>query len=65
MAVRVLPGEFDDEHLGQALDRVLTDRSLAASAAELRRAAARYDAPAAAIGVLEQLVGPGPERRPV
>jgi UDP:flavonoid glycosyltransferase YjiC (YdhE family) len=64
MAVRVLPGELDDERLGQALDRVLTDRSLAASAAELRWAAARYDAPAAAFGVLEQLVGPGPERRP-
>jgi UDP:flavonoid glycosyltransferase YjiC (YdhE family) len=45
-AVRVLPGEADDERLGQALDRVLTDRSLATSAAELRRAAARYDAPA-------------------
>jgi UDP:flavonoid glycosyltransferase YjiC (YdhE family) len=40
MAVRVLPGELSTESLGQALDRALTDRSLATSAAELRRAAA-------------------------
>jgi UDP:flavonoid glycosyltransferase YjiC (YdhE family) len=39
LAVRVLPGELDDERLNQALDRALTDCSLAASAAELRRAA--------------------------
>jgi UDP:flavonoid glycosyltransferase YjiC (YdhE family) len=57
MAVRVMPDELDDERLGLALDRALTDRRLAASAAELRRAAARYDAPAAAADVLESLVG--------
>jgi UDP:flavonoid glycosyltransferase YjiC (YdhE family) len=57
MAVCVLPAELDGDRLGQALDRALTDRSLAASAAELRQAAARYDAPPAAVDVLESLVG--------
>jgi UDP:flavonoid glycosyltransferase YjiC (YdhE family) len=57
MAVCVLPAEQDGDPLGQVLDRALTDRNLAASAAELRRAAARYNAPAAAVDVLESLVG--------
>lgn len=56
MAVRVPPEEAGRESLGLALDRALTDPALAAGAAGLRRAAARYDAPAAAAAVLESLV---------
>ena len=58
MAVRVLPEELNAERVGTALDRALTDRRLAAGAARLREAAARYDAPAAAADMLERLVGP-------
>jgi UDP:flavonoid glycosyltransferase YjiC (YdhE family) len=56
-AVCVLPAELEAGYLGRALDRVASDRDLAASAAELRRVAARYDAPAAAVDVLESWVG--------
>ncbi|HEY7200887.1 MAG TPA: nucleotide disphospho-sugar-binding domain-containing protein [Candidatus Dormibacteraeota bacterium] len=55
MAVRLLPAELDEVRLGAALDRVLTDERLAAAAARLRDASARYDAPAAIAGALEAL----------
>jgi UDP:flavonoid glycosyltransferase YjiC (YdhE family) len=56
MAVRVLPEDLDEEGMGEALDQALTDRRLAAAAAGLRDACARYDAPAAAAEILESLV---------
>lgn len=55
MAVCVPPGDADEERVGRALDAALGDPRLAAAAAGLRRAAARYDAPAAAAGILESL----------
>jgi UDP:flavonoid glycosyltransferase YjiC (YdhE family) len=55
IAVRLLPGELDDRRLGAALERALTDPDMAASAARLRGACARHDAPAAAAAILESL----------
>lgn len=60
MAVRLLPADLDDARLGAALDRVLTDERLAAAAAMLRDAAARYDAPAAIADRIESLAGVRP-----
>jgi UDP:flavonoid glycosyltransferase YjiC (YdhE family) len=56
MAVCVAPDEVDRERIGSALDRALTDLELAAAAARLRRAAARYDAPPASADILESLI---------
>jgi UDP:flavonoid glycosyltransferase YjiC (YdhE family) len=56
MAVRLMPSDLDSERLGQSLDRALTDPRLTSAAAGLRQAAARYDAPATAAGILESLV---------
>jgi UDP:flavonoid glycosyltransferase YjiC (YdhE family) len=55
MAVRVLPEDLDEERMGEALDRALTDRRLTDAAAGLRAACARYDAPAAVAAILESL----------
>jgi UDP:flavonoid glycosyltransferase YjiC (YdhE family) len=55
-AVRVLPDDLDEEHLGRALDQALTDRRLGAAAARLRGACTRYDAPGVAAGILESFV---------
>ena len=55
MAVRVLPDALDERRLGQALDRALTDRRLVDAATGLRKACARYDAPATGADLLESL----------
>jgi UDP:flavonoid glycosyltransferase YjiC (YdhE family) len=56
MAMRVLPGDLDEERLGRALDQVLTDQQLVDAASRLQQACARYDAPTTAADILESLV---------
>jgi UDP:flavonoid glycosyltransferase YjiC (YdhE family) len=56
IGIRVLPDQADEERLGQALDRALTDPRLVSAAAGLRGACARYDAPVMAAEILESLV---------
>lgn len=55
MAVCVRPDEVGADLVGRALDRAFGHPGLAAAAARLRRAAARYDAPAATADILESL----------
>jgi UDP:flavonoid glycosyltransferase YjiC (YdhE family) len=56
LAEVLMPAELSPARLADAVRRVLSEPSFAASAARLRRAAARYEAPTAAGDLIEQLV---------
>jgi UDP:flavonoid glycosyltransferase YjiC (YdhE family) len=55
MAISLPPAELDEERMGAALDRALTDGALASAAAGLRDACGRYDAPGTVADVVEAL----------
>jgi UDP:flavonoid glycosyltransferase YjiC (YdhE family) len=56
LAEVLMPADLSPARLADAVRRVLSESSFGASAARLRRAAARYEAPTAAADLIEKLV---------